>query len=60
MGNIILKVNVVKVRRVGGGNVLTGFTKSTTNAFTLVKRFEAKLKDNSGNLTRASVELAKK
>lgn len=59
MGNTILKANAVKVRRVGGGNVLTGFAGSTADAFTLVERFEAKLKDNSGNLTRASVELAK-
>lgn len=41
------------------GKVLTGFAGSTADAFTLFERFEAKLNEFSGNLTRAAVELAK-
>jgi ATP-dependent HslUV protease subunit HslV len=39
--------------------VLAGFAGSTSDAFTLFERFEAKLEKHSGHLTRAAVELAK-
>jgi ATP-dependent HslUV protease subunit HslV len=39
--------------------VLVGFAGATADAFTLFERFEAKLKDYSGNVTRAAVELTK-
>ena len=41
------------------GKVLAGFAGSAADAMTLFERFEAKLKEYSGNLTRAAVELAK-
>jgi ATP-dependent HslUV protease subunit HslV len=41
------------------GKVLCGFAGSTADVFTLFDRFEAKLKEYSGDLTRAAVELAK-
>jgi ATP-dependent HslUV protease, peptidase subunit HslV len=58
-GSTILKQSARKVRPLLDGKVLIGFAGSTADAFTLTERFEAKLKSYSGNLTRASVELAK-
>ncbi|MBW2528500.1 MAG: ATP-dependent protease subunit HslV [Deltaproteobacteria bacterium] len=59
MQDRVLKAGARKVRRLYEGRVLAGFAGSTADAFTLFERFEGKLKDHSGNLTRAAVELAK-
>ncbi len=59
LGPTVVKSGAVKVRRLLDGKVLTGFAGSTADAFTLYERFEIKLKDYNGNLTRAAVELAK-
>ena len=59
LGATVVKSGAVKVRRLKDAPVLTGFAGSTADAFTLFERFEGKLRDYSGNLTRASVELAK-
>ncbi|NUN14623.1 MAG: ATP-dependent protease subunit HslV [Myxococcales bacterium] len=59
LGNTIMKSSAVKVRRLGQGRVLSGFAGSTADAFSLFEKFESKLKDFSGNITRAAVELAK-
>lgn len=58
-GNIILKGNARKVRRLYQNNVLAGFAGGTADAFTLFERFEKKLDMHQGHLTRAAVELAK-
>lgn len=57
--SVIMKGNARKVRTLHGGKVLSGFAGSTADAFTLMERFEAKLKEFGGDLTRAAVELAK-
>lgn len=59
MNSIIMKANARKVRRLYNGNVIAGFAGGTADAFTLFERFESKLEQHSGNLTRAAVELAK-
>ncbi len=59
MGDTILKGNARKVRRLYQEKVLAGFAGGTADAFTLFERFESKLEAHSGNLMRASVELAK-
>ncbi|TRD10889.1 ATP-dependent protease subunit HslV [Erythrobacter insulae] len=60
MGNTVMKPNARKVRRIGeGGKVVAGFAGATADAFTLFERLEAKLEQYSGQLMRASVELAK-
>ena len=59
MNDKVLKATARKVRRLYQGRVLAGFAGSTADALTLFERFEGKLKDHSGNLTRAAVELAK-
>lgn len=60
----IAKADAVKIRRLEGfgegrAGVLVGFAGAVADAFTLLEKFEAKLKDSPENLTRASVELAK-
>jgi len=59
MGDTVLKATANKVRKALDGKVLVGFAGSTADALTLFERFEGKLKDFSGNLARACVELAK-
>ncbi|MEP3423046.1 MAG: ATP-dependent protease subunit HslV [Erythrobacter sp.] len=60
MGNTVMKPNARKVRRIGdGGKVIAGFAGATADAFTLFERLERKLEQYSGQLLRASVELAK-
>lgn len=59
MGNTVMKGNARKVRRIFNGKVLTGFAGATADAFTLFDKFEEKLKEYNGDLTRAAVELAK-
>ena len=59
LGNTIMKSNARKVRRLYKSKVLAGFAGGTADAFTLFERFEGKLEEHGGNLTRAAVELAK-
>ncbi len=59
MGDVIMKGNARKVRRLYHDKVIAGFAGGTADAFTLFERFEGKLEKHSGNLTRAAVELAK-
>lgn len=58
-GNTVMKGNAHKVRRIYDGKILTGFAGSVADAFTLFDLFETKIKEFSGDLTRAAVELAK-
>ncbi len=57
--SVIMKSRARKVRRLYDGKVLAGFAGSTADAFTLEERFEGKLKEYAGDVTRAAVELAK-
>jgi ATP-dependent HslUV protease subunit HslV len=57
-GNVVMKHNARKVRRLADGKVLAGFAGGTADAFTLFERFERKL-EQYGNLSRAAIELAK-
>ncbi len=59
LGNTVLKHNAVKIRKMFGDKVLTGFAGATADAITLFEKFEGKLESYRGNLKRASVELAK-
>jgi len=58
-GDTIMKHGAKKVRRLYNGKVIAGFAGSTADALNLFERFEAKLEQFSGNLTRSAVELAK-
>src|SRR5512142_3311272 len=59
MNNAVVKHGAKKLRRMAGGQVVAGFAGSTADALTLFERFEGKLKDFSGNVARAAVELTK-
>jgi len=59
VNNTIMKHGASKIRKLQNGAVLAGFAGSAADGFTLFERFEAKLKEYSGQLGRAAVELAK-
>jgi len=59
LGNTVMKHGAKKVRRLYKDQVLVGFAGATADAFALFERFEQKLEEYRGNLTRAAVELAK-
>ena len=59
LGDTVCKGNARKVRRLYNGKVIAGFAGGTADAFTLFERFEEKLAQHGGNLTRAAVALAK-
>lgn len=59
MGNTIMKGKARKVRKIFEGKILVGFAGATADAFTLFERFEGKIQEYGGDLTRAAVELAK-
>jgi ATP-dependent HslUV protease subunit HslV len=59
MGTTVMKGNAKKIRRMYNDRVLAGFAGATADAMTLFEKFEAKLNEYRGNLTRAAVELAK-
>ena len=58
-GQTILKQTANKTRRLYKGQVLAGFAGATSDAFALFARFEARLEEYKGNLSRAAIELAK-
>jgi ATP-dependent HslUV protease, peptidase subunit HslV len=59
IGQTIVKANARKVRKLYHDRVVSGFAGAAADAFTLFSRFEAKLEEYRGNLSRAAVELAK-
>ncbi|HEY5048928.1 MAG TPA: ATP-dependent protease subunit HslV [Rhizomicrobium sp.] len=59
LGQTVMKSNARKVRRLGKGDVISGFAGATADAFALFERLESKLEKHPGNLARACVELAK-
>lgn len=59
LGTAVVKADAVKIRRLMENQVLCGFAGSSADAFALLERFEAKLKDFPRNIPRAATELAK-
>lgn len=59
IGNTVMKQKTNKIRRLYNDSVLVGFAGSAADAFSLLERFEEKLEQYQGQLTRAAVELAK-
>lgn len=59
LGAEVVKGSARKVRRLYNEKVLAGFAGSTADAFALFARFETKLEQFNGNLSRSVVELAK-
>src|SRR5947209_13148144 len=59
LGNVVMKNDAHKIRKLSNGKVLIGFAGASADAFALLERFEAKLKDFQGSVPRAATELAK-
>src|SRR5437588_11984083 len=59
LGNTVAKSDAIKIRRLGGGKVLSGFAGSAADSFALLERFEKKLSEYPDNTRRAVIELAK-
>jgi ATP-dependent HslUV protease subunit HslV len=59
MGHEVIKHTARKIRRLYDDSILAGFAGSTADALSLFGRFEDKLQQYGGNLSRAAVELAK-
>ncbi|MCZ2343816.1 MAG: ATP-dependent protease subunit HslV [Bacteroidales bacterium] len=59
LGNIVMKNDARKVRKLYDGQVLAGFAGAAADAFSLLERFETRLRDHQGSVPRAATELAK-
>jgi ATP-dependent HslUV protease, peptidase subunit HslV len=59
LGESVVKQKARKIRRLYNDKVVAGFAGSTADALSLFSRFEQKLEEYHGNLSRAVVELAK-
>ncbi len=59
LGNTVLKHGARKIRRLYNNKVIAGFAGSTSDAFSLFQRFEGKLEEYNGNISRAAIELSK-
>lgn len=59
IGETVFKQKANKIRLLYKGEVLAGFAGATSDAFALFSRFEKKLEEYRGNLSRAAIELAK-
>src|SRR3989337_3800642 len=59
VGDTVMKSDAVKIRPLADGRVIAGFAGGAADAFSLLERFEAKLKDYPANMPRAPTELAK-
>jgi len=59
LNHTVIKHSAKKVRKLYNNKVMVGFAGATADAFNLFDRFEGKLEQYNGKLTRAAVELAK-
>jgi ATP-dependent HslUV protease subunit HslV len=64
MDTVVAKADAVKVRKIDGvgaqaAGVLVGFAGSAADAFALLEKFEARLKETPANIKKAAIELAK-
>ncbi len=59
LGSTAIKHDAIKLRRIYDGQVITGFAGTAADGFSLLDRFEAKLREFKGNTKKAAVELAR-
>jgi ATP-dependent HslUV protease subunit HslV len=59
LGDVAIKHDAMKIRRVGDGKVLCGFAGSAADALALMERFEARLSESKANIRRAAIAMAK-
>ena len=58
-GDTVLKTKARKIRKMYDDTILVGFAGAAADALTLFEKFEGKLEQYKGNLSRSVVELAK-
>lgn len=58
-GHTVMKNSARKIRKMYNDSVLAGFAGAAADALTLFEKFEGKLTQYNGNLSRSAVELAK-
>lgn len=49
-GDMVVKPNATKVRKLADGSVLAGYAGSTADALTLMERLEGKLEEHDGKI----------
>ena len=59
LGETIMKSKATKIRKLYDNAVLAGFAGTSADAIALFEKFETRIDEYSGNLSRAAVELAK-
>lgn len=59
LGATVMKQDAKKIRKLYDGKVVAGFAGAAADAFSLLERFETKLRDHQGSVPRAATELAK-
>ena len=59
LGDTVIKHGAKKIRRLFNNRIIAAFAGSSADSFALFSRFESKLEQFQGNLSRAAVELAR-
>ncbi len=59
LGDVVVKHEARKVRRLRGGTILTGFAGGAADAFALLERFDDVLERQAGDVRRAAIALAR-
>ncbi len=59
LGDTVIKHGAKKIRRLFNDRIVAAFAGSSADSFALFSRFESKLEQFQGNLSRAAVELAR-
>jgi ATP-dependent HslUV protease subunit HslV len=59
LGETVMKERARKIRKVHNDAIITGFAGASADALALLEKFESRIEQYKGNLTRAVVELAK-
>lgn len=59
LGDTVIKHGAKKIRRLFNDRIIAAFAGSSADSFALFSRFESKLEQFQGNLSRAAVELAR-
>jgi ATP-dependent HslUV protease subunit HslV len=59
LGDTVIKHGAKKIRRLFNNKIIAAFAGSSADSFALFSRFESKLEQFQGNLSRAAVELAR-
>jgi ATP-dependent HslUV protease, peptidase subunit HslV len=59
LGDVAMKHDAIKIRRLADGAVLCGFAGSAADSLALVERFESRLNESKTNIRRAAIALAR-